>query len=316
MITVRIITAVCYLLFSCGIMLAAGITPSAIEKDIERITAGDSSLAGRVRAAKGKSRAFPAELKTAVDAYDGERSEGAFARLCFASLAAAWACPAFLYAAGILFLYPVFLLACCVFPVFAAQISKTAFDKKLSEELETALSVISSSYMRTGSLTEAVRVNLPGLRRPVYEIFSRFLVSATMLSADTVLCIRELQRSCGNPLFKEWCEMLIACCDDFECSASLLPIVERMTEERLVNSELETMISGCRREYYGMVVIMLLNIPLLYIINRDWFRALVGTAAGQTVLVISGCAVLITAAVMMRLTRPVDVTRLRGKNAK
>ena len=312
----KTVTFICYLLFCAGCFFVSGFSPSAVAADLKRLTSGDLSLPGRVRAAKGKKPALPAALKRAAAAYDAERREGAFARMCFFTAVAFAVLPAVAWLFGFGFLFPVIWAGCLAVPVILSQLSAAAHGRKLADELETALSVISSSYIRCGNLCEAVRANLPGLRRPVSDIFRSFLVNATMLSSDIVLCIRELQQSADNPLFREWCEILVACADDFDNASSLLPVVDRMTEQRLVNSELETMISGCRREYFGMVIITLINIPLLYFINRDWFSALVGTFAGRASLVFAGCAVVVTAVIMMRLTRPIDASRLRGKNAK
>jgi len=309
----KILLFICYVLFTTGVLILSGSGPSSVEEDLKRMTSGEATLRNRVREARGRRRTFGGILLRARAAYDGEHGEGAFVRMCFASIAAAGLLSGGAVCFGAAYLLPVVLSGCAAIPVFLSQRAMISYDRKLAAELETALSVISSAYIRCGNLVEAVKSNLPGLRRPVSDIFKKFVVNSTMLSSNAVLCIRELQRSTPNPLFREWCDVLIACADDFDNSSSLLPVVDRMTEERLVNSELETMTAGCRREYFGMVIITLLNIPLLYVINRDWFHALVGTPAGKAVLAFTGCAVFATFLVMTRLTRPVDASRLRRK---
>ena len=53
----------------------------------------------------------------------------------------------------------------------------------------------------------------------------------------------------------------------------------------------------------GMVVA---NIPLLYVLNRDWYNALMYTALGKAVMAICACAILVTALLMFRYTKPIE----------
>ena len=48
------------------------------------------------------------------------------------------------------------------------------------------------------------------------------------------------------------------------------------------------------------------NIPLLYVLNKDWYNALMYTTLGKIVLAICGGAILITALFMFKWTKPVE----------
>ena len=67
-----------------------------------------------------------------------------------------------------------------------------------------------------------------------------------------------------NAIFKEWCDQLVACQSDGGLKDTLPAIVSKLRDERLVNSELRTMLAEVRREYYFMVAFVVGNIPLLY----------------------------------------------------
>ena len=58
-----------------------------------------------------------------------------------------------------------------------------------------------------------------------------------------------------------------------------------------------------------MVVLLICNIPLIYVLNKDWFDTLIFSIPGKIVLALSGLVVVVTAVLMMRFTRPVEYKR-------
>jgi hypothetical protein len=112
-----------------------------------------------------------------------------------------------------------------------------------------------------------------------------------------------------DDIFAEWCDTLIQCQDDRTLKDTLLPIVAKLTDVRIVNSELKTMLSSVRNEYWMMVALVAGNIPLLYFLNRDWFETLMFTTPGKIVLGICGAVILITALFMMKFTKPIEYKR-------
>jgi hypothetical protein len=101
-----------------------------------------------------------------------------------------------------------------------------------------------------------------------------------------------LKDKVDNRIFDEWVDTLIACQDDRTLKDTLMPVVAKLTDVRLVNSEIKGMLSAARIEYFMMSGMVVANIPLLYVLNRDWYSALMNTIAGKIVLQ-SGIAILI-----------------------
>jgi hypothetical protein len=88
-----------------------------------------------------------------------------------------------------------------------------------------------------------------------------------------------------------------------------MPVVSKLTDVRLVNNSLKTMLAETRREYWMMVLMVVANIPLLYCLNQDWYAALMHTMFGKIVLAISGAVIIVTAIRMNKLTKPVEYKR-------
>ena len=86
----------------------------------------------------------------------------------------------------------------------------------------------------------------------------------------------------------------------------ILPIVAKLTDVRIVNNELKTVLGEVKKEYWMMVCLVVGNIPLLYMLNTAWFEALMFSIPGKIVLAICGVVILITAMFMMKYTKPIE----------
>ena len=87
---------------------------------------------------------------------------------------------------------------------------------------------------------------------------------------------------------------------------TLMPIVTKLTDVRIVNNEIKGMLSSARVEYYMMAGMVVGNIPLLYFLNKDWFNALMFTTLGKLVLAICGLVIIVTAVLMLRFTKQIE----------
>jgi hypothetical protein len=140
----------------------------------------------------------------------------------------------------------------------------------------------------------------------VKGIFQSFVGDAMMISSDLKTALRNLKEKISDSIYEEWCDTLIACQDDRTLKDTLLPIVAKLTDVRIVNNELKTMLGEVKKEYWMMVCLVVGNIPLLYMLNTAWFDALMFSIPGKIVLAICGVVILITAMFMMKYTKPIE----------
>lgn len=202
------------------------------------------------------------------------------------------------------FLVPSFAAFFGIVPFVYVRNSLAHYEKHIAEELETTLSIITTSYARSGNITAAVRENLGYIKPPLREHFSAFLGDASFIS-DMKQAIRNLKAKVDDDVFREWCDALIHCQDDNTLKETLQPIVDKLKDIRLVNSELSSLMASARMEYYTMVGLVIGNIPLLYILNKDWFNTLIFETPGKIVLGICGAVIFVTYLFMLKFTKPV-----------
>ena len=99
------------------------------------------------------------------------------------------------------------------------------------------------------------------------------------------------------------------CQHDRSLKTTLPPIVSKLSDMRNVNAELEYMIAEPRKEFMIMVVFVVGNIPLMYLLNQDWYDVLMHTVLGQCILAATAAAIFISAGFVVKLTRPIEYRR-------
>ena len=60
-----------------------------------------------------------------------------------------------------------------------------------------------------------------------------------------------------NEVFHEWCDSLILCQSDRSLKSTLTPIVNKLSDMRVVNADLEYLITGPRKEFISMVFLVI-----------------------------------------------------------
>lgn len=299
---------ICFLLLAVGAVLLLKLTPERITGDLMRFVSPKQTLRDKVLTRKGKkkSRKITVELRRIKDALEQTGKGNQFAVACAASLLLMIVGCVIAIMIDNPFLVPVFAIAFAMIPFIYAKRTVAYYDNHVKEELETALSIITTSYARTDDIVSAVKENIQYLKPPVKDIFAGFVAENMMISSDVKQSIRHLKEKVNNSIFAEWCETLIVCQDDRTLKDTLMPIVTKLTDVRIVNNEIKGMLSSARIEYYMMTGMVVGNIPLLYFLNKDWFNALMFTTLGKLVLAICGLVIIVTAVLMLRFTKQIE----------
>ena len=299
---------ICFLLITIGAVILLKLTPERITSDLMRFVSPKQTLRDKVLTIKGKkkSRKLTVELNRIRDALAKTGKGGQFAIACAASILLMVIGCVVAIMIDNAFLIPVFAIAFALIPFAYAKRTVSFYDNHIKEELETALSIITTSYVRTDDIVTAVKENVQYLKPPVKEIFAGFVAENMMISSDIKQSIRHLKEKINNSIFDEWCDTLISCQDDRTLKDTLMPIVAKLTDVRIVNNEIKGMLTAARTEYWMMAAMVVGNIPLLYIINKDWYAALMFTTLGKIVLAVCGLTIIVTALLVFKYTKQVE----------
>ena len=300
-----------FILFVIAVIALLGLTPEQVNNDVSLFFDKQETLKDKALMARGKKKKSKIllEIERMRRALQETGKEKQFSLACTAAMLLMIL--GFIVAIAIdnMFLIPVLAVAFALIPF--AYLAKTIsiYETQVREEIETALSIITTSYVRSDNLISAIKENITYLKPPVKGIFESFLIEATVISPDIRMSIHNLKDKVKNSIFEEWCDTLISCQNDRTLKDTLMPVVSKLTDVRLVNNSLKTMLAETRREYWMMVAMVLANIPLLYCINKDWYDALMYTTIGKAVIAVCGVVIIITAIRMNKITKPVEYKR-------
>ena len=302
---------ICFTLFTVGLVLVLKLTPEQLTKDLSCFFNKRKSLRDQSLTARGekKTRKLVVEIGRIKTALEEMGKEKQFSVACAASVLLMIVGCVLALAIQNPFLSPVLAVTFAMIPFVYLKKTLSIYEKQVKEDLETALSVITTSYTRNDNFIIAVKENIGYLKPPIKGLFESFLTETESITPDIRVAISHLKEKISDTIFEEWCDTLIACQNDRTLKDTLMPIVSKLTDVRLVNNSLKTMLENARREYYTMVIMVVANIPILYFINKDWYHALMNTTVGKIVLAICALVIFITALRMNKITKPVEYRR-------
>jgi Flp pilus assembly protein TadB len=102
---------------------------------------------------------------------------------------------------GNLFLVPVMAVGMMFLPLWYVKLTANHFKNDIAAELETALSIITTAYLRNDDIVMAVEENIAYLNPPVKDVFSEFLTQLKLIDADVERAIKNLRAKTENEVF-------------------------------------------------------------------------------------------------------------------
>ncbi len=253
-----------------------------------------------------KKSFFRREIEEVQEILKSTDREEMFPLLCTVSLLLSAAGAAGAAMIGNFFLVPVAVAGFMFVPFWYIKLTASHFKKDVSAELETALSIITTAYLRSEDILTSVEENLEYLNPPVKNVFQDFVARIRLIDSDLESALEDLKGKIANDVFEEWVDALKACLYDRSLKTTLTPIVAKLSDMRIVNAELEYLVFEPRKEYITMVLLVVGNIPLLYFLNQSWYDTLMHTIPGQIMLSITGIIIFVSAAYVVKLTKPIE----------
>lgn len=307
-----ILICIAFFAMTAGGFLIIGISPGElVEALAQPMQPRKPTMRAMIRDAtkKKKPRGIRRTIQEARSVLQITGRDGRFGLMCVSSL--------FLLVLGVLaaillnnlFLLPVMSIGFSLLPFWYILFTANSFHKNLNGELETALSIITTSYLRTESIITAVEENISYLNPPVAQVFEGFLAQSKLINSNIRHALEQLKGKLHNEVYDEWLDAVIACQVDKTLKTTLIPVVNKLSDVRVVSAELDYHLYEPMKEFVTMAVLLLGNIPLIYFLNKSWFHTLVFTTPGKFILAVCAVALFVSTAAVVRLTRPIEYKR-------
>lgn len=305
------------LLFACigmitGFFILLSLTPTEFTDGIfAKLLSNSKSLKAEIKESTNRKKVgfLKKEITEVQEILRVTARSKRFPFICLLSLSLFAVGAAIAISFGNFFAVPVLAVGFMLLPFWYVRFTQSHFKKDISAELETALSIITTAYLRNEDIVTAVEENIGYLNPPVLSVFKAFTYRIKMIDPDIVSALLSMRIQVDNAVFHEWCDAMISCQSDRSLKSTLTPIVTKLSDMRVVNGELENLVFGPRKEFISMQVLMLCNIPLLYFLNKDWYNTLMHSAPGQIVLAICFVIMFVSMAFVVKLTQPIEYRR-------
>lgn len=297
---------------TAGFFMLFGISPMEFTEGIfSRILAKPNSIKSQINEAtrRKKPNLLRREITEAQEILRLTNRTQMFGILCACSLGLAAAGICISAAIGNLFLAPVLAIGLMFVPFWYVKTTATNYKKAISSELETALSIITTAYLRNEDIITSIEENVHYLNAPVKSVFENFISRIKLSNPDLTAAILDMKQHIDNEVFHEWCDSLILCQNDRSLKSTLTPIVNKLSDMRVVNADLEYMVTGPRKEFITMALLVIGNISLLYMLNKTWYNSLMNTIPGQIILAVSAVGIFVATAIVIKLTKPIEYKR-------
>ncbi|MBC2579391.1 type II secretion system F family protein [Clostridium sp. DJ247] len=208
------------------------------------------------------------------------------------------------------FLIPILAGGFALLPFWYIKFTATFYKKQLNSELETSLSVITTSYLRSESIITAVDENITYINPPAADVFKSFLTQTKLINSNIKMALENLKSKIDNDVFREWVDGVIACQDNKNLKSTLTPIVVKLSDMRIVSAELDYLLYEPMKEFITMTILLIGNIPLMYFLNKSWYQTLMFTTMGKAILAICILVIFISLAAVIKLTKPVEYRKV------
>lgn len=201
--------------------------------------------------------------------------------------------------AGVIMAVGLFML-----PLWRLKLYRNKYRKYLAAQLESATSLITTSYIRNNDFVAAVEENMEQLPTLVKPYFQAFLAECR-INPSVKNCVRNLRERVNEGIFKEWCETVIHTLDNSEMRESLLPICKKYSAVRIVQDEIDLETANAIMEYAIMMGIMILAYPMVWVLNKQWF-AYYGTIVGKICITYTIFVLFFSIAKLVGVMQPVQ----------
>jgi len=158
------------------------------------------------------------------------------------------------------------------------------------------MGLITNSYLQNEDIQQSISENLGRIESPLKEIFREFSAETGFVDASIPRALIRMKMKVDNTYFGDWCDVLIQCQDDRELKYVLPSIASKLGTVKRIQMELDTIMMDIYKEYLLVVAIVVLNVPAMAVINREWFDILLGTVPGKITVAFSALVIFLASA--------------------
>lgn len=310
----RIIRIISFILIIAGFFIKFDITPKSFVLDIINVInhlkgKHKDNLKEKIKKAKTikKESYFEKLINETKEIMINNGNIGAFNKLIIISIILCLIGMVISLLLDNIFILPILTLLFGLLPFYFIKIQNVIYRNEIKKELETALSSITSSYMRYNTtFLNAVKDNINNINYPLKTVFQKYVITTEHISSNTKENLIQLKNAINNDTYKEWVDGIIASEEDYNLKATLPNITNKFSDMRIINNELQTKMFEPLRNYMILVVLTIFTIPILFLFNGEAVINYLSITIGKIELAIIFIVIIITTAKVFNELRPAE----------
>ena len=183
------------------------------------------------------------------------------------------------------------------------RIYTVRYAKAVDETIEGAMSIITNSYLQSEDIKSAILENIARVGQPLKTVMREFLAETGFVDASLPRAIARMKLKVGNAFFGDWCDILVQCQDDRELKYVLPSIVAKLNSVKRIQAELDAAMMDIYKEFAYVVGIVVLNLPLMPLLNAEWADILFREPIGKAAVTLCFVAIFASAAYVVSVNR-------------
>ena len=310
----RIIKIISFILIIAGFFIKFNITPKSFVLDIINVInhlkgKHKDNLKEKIKKAKTikKESYFEKLINETKEIMINNGNIGAFNKLIIISIILCLIGMVISLLLDNIFILPILTMLFGLLPFYFIKIQNVVYRNEIKKELETALSSITSSYMRYNTtFLNAVKDNINNINYPLKTVFQKYVITTEHISSNTKENLIQLKNAINNDTYKEWVDGIIASEEDYNLKATLPNITNKFSDMRIINNELQTKMFEPLRNYMILVVLTIFTIPILFLFNGEAVINYLSITIGKIELSLIFIVIIITTAKVFNELRPAE----------
>lgn len=194
-------------------------------------------------------------------------------------------------------------------PVWMTVMSQHKYKMFVADELESGLAIISTTYQRHNNFVAAVEENLAYLNSPLKDVMTDFIAQVKLVNPNVSVALLNIKPQIHNTIWSEWINEVIKCQTNHTLKPSLMNIVSKLSDVKMVQSDLDTLVNNQIKEFKMLLMIVVFALPGIYAINQEWFSYFFTRLPGKISLAAVAVILFVSIAKMVTISKPVEYKR-------
>lgn len=177
--------------------------------------------------------------------------------------------------------------------------------EKVNNNLSVALSIITSSYLRNDNIIKSVEENIDNIGISK-QVFIEFVNENKLIGTDTTTSLYNMKNKINNTFFYEWIDILVLCMQDSNMKKMLPSIIDKITENNMINSDIKYQVDKHIREFIAVVIFVVIGFIILITQFEVINDILTTTTIGKLLLTVNLVVVMFSILRAIKLVKEVE----------